>query len=158
MSLVSQVQRVFAVLSRLEWIPVLLARLAVGYEFAASGWGKLHRLDALAKEFASLGIPAPAANATLAASTEFIGGSLVLVGLGTRFAAAPLAFVMVVAIVTAKLGEVHDLLNFLYLSEPLFFVILVWLVFRGGGKASLDHLIAVRKGWIADPSKPEPGR
>ena len=53
---------------------------------------------------------------------------------------------MFVAILTAKVAEVHTLSDFLYLSEPAFFVIFVWLVFSGPGKVSLDHLIAKRWG------------
>jgi putative oxidoreductase len=49
------------------------------------------------------------------------------------FAAAPLAIVMFVAILTAKIEEVHTLSDFLYLSEPAFLVIFVWLVFSGPG-------------------------
>ena len=144
-SIVEVTERTFARLKELEWIPILLARLAVGYEFMVSGWGKLHGLDRLAKYFAELGIPLPAANAALTATTECLGGALVLVGLGTRLSSAALAFVMLIAILTAKLKETHDLLNFLYLSEPLFLVIFVWLVFSGAGRVSLDALIAKRR-------------
>ena len=41
-------------------------------------------------------------HARLTASTEFLGGLLVLLGLGTRLVSLPLAFTMVVAILTAQ--------------------------------------------------------
>ena len=140
------VTHIFAALKKSEWLPILLARLAMGYEFVSSGWGKLHALEQLTAYFVQLKIPAPGVNAVLTATTEFVCGLLLIVGLGTRFAAAPLAIVMFVAILTAKVEEVHTLSDFLYLSEPAFFVIFVWLVFSGPGKVSLDHLIAKRWG------------
>src|SRR5262245_33425285 len=109
--------RIFRTLSKNEWVPILLARLAMGYEFLSSGWGKLHGLEKLTQYFQELHIPAPSINAVATAATEFVGGLLLILGLGTRFAAAALAVVMTVAIFTAKLKEVHDLSNFLYLSE-----------------------------------------
>jgi putative oxidoreductase len=142
--LVALVQRVFAALDRNVWLPVLVARLAMAGEFIPSGWGKLHDLPKLARYFQSLGIPAPGANAAATATTELVGGVLLLIGLWTRFAATALALVMTLAILTAKIKDVHTLGDFLYLSEPCYLVIFVWLVFQGGGKVSADHLLASR--------------
>jgi putative oxidoreductase len=143
--LVALVDRVFATLDRNVWLPVLFARLAMAAEFIPSGWGKLHDLPKLARYFESLGIPAPGANAAATATTELVGGILLLVGFGTRFAATALAVVMTVAILTAKIKEVHTLGDFFYLSEPCYLVIFVWLVFQGGGKASVDHVIRSKR-------------
>src|ERR1700722_15240953 len=90
--------RLRAVADRLAFVGPTLARLTVGLVFIGTGWGKLHSLGDVTDFFASLHIPAPGFNARLAASTEFFGGILVLVGLGTRLASLPLAFTMVVAI------------------------------------------------------------
>src|SRR5580704_11375892 len=87
---------------RVRWFPLLLVRLTVGVVFIQSGWGKLHSLDKVTDFFTSLKIPAPAFQAHLVATTEFVGGTLVLVGLFARLAAVPLMFTMVVAILTAK--------------------------------------------------------
>ena len=57
MKIVDLVARVFASLKKHEWIPILLVRLALGYEFAISGWGKIHHLDKLTAYFAALHIP-----------------------------------------------------------------------------------------------------
>src|ERR1700745_4416710 len=67
-----------------EWVAQLLVRLFVGYFFMETGWGKLHNLDGFAHRFAGWGIPFPYFNATLSAYTEFIGGWLTIIGLGTR--------------------------------------------------------------------------
>src|SRR5438067_13775731 len=104
-----------ATAGRLSWLPPTLARLAVGVVFAGTGWGKLHNLDKITAFFTDLGIPAPGFNALMAASAELVCGVLILVGLFTRLAAIPLMVVMLVAIVTAKRGEVggvSDLLGF----------------------------------------------
>jgi len=87
---------------KLVFLGPTLARLTIGLVFIGTGWGKLHSLDDVTQFFASLHIPAPGFNARLAASTEFFGGILILIGLGTRLAALPVAFTMVIAILTAS--------------------------------------------------------
>src|SRR5258708_3232048 len=74
----------------LDWLPPTVARLTVGLIFFQSGWGKLHDLAKVTDYFTELGLPAPAFQATLASTTEFVCGSLLLAGLATRFAAVPL--------------------------------------------------------------------
>jgi putative oxidoreductase len=145
--LVALIERVFGILSRNLWAPVLLARLAMADEFIASGWGHLHDLPKLTRYFESLGIPAAGANVVASATTELVGGILLLLGLGTRFAAIALTGVMIVAILTARIKEaqVHSLSEFFYLSEPCYILIFIWLIFQGGEKMSLDHLIRSRR-------------
>jgi putative oxidoreductase len=140
-------EKVVSLLKRNEWAPLLLARLSIGLEFFLSGKGKLGKLDELTQYFVSLKIPAPGFNAAFTATTELVCGALLTVGLLTRLAAAPLVVVMLVAIATAQLKTLKEpfLSNFLYLAEWAFVVILVVLVFRGGGKASLDELIGARR-------------
>src|SRR5271170_4518039 len=142
--LIAWARRVFGELEKNIWLPVLLARLAMAGEFVPSGWGKLNGLPKLTAYFVELGVPMPGVNAAATATTEFVGGLMILLGLGTRFAATALSVVMMVAIATTKLKEAHTLGDFFYASEPCYLVIFVWLVFQGGGKASLDHPIAGR--------------
>lgn len=137
------VRNVFKTLTQLEWVWILVVRLSVGTEFFIAGKGKLGDLDKFIKYFTELGIPAPALQAPFVASLECFGGLAIILGLGTRFFAAPLAVTMIVAIVTAT--EVGDLGHFLYLSEWNLFLLLAWLGFSGAGRASLDHLIAGRQ-------------
>jgi putative oxidoreductase len=129
---------------RLAWLPPLLARLALGVVFVQTGWGKLHSLDQVTAFFQSLGIPAAAIQAPFVAGVEFVGGLLVLVGLGTRLAAVPLAGTMVVAILTAQLKNVHGVGDFLGLLEVAYLVLFVYLAVGGPGALSIDHLIARR--------------
>ena len=137
----ARIEPVFGWLRANLWVPALLARLAMAGEFIPSGWSNLNHLPKMTEYFASLHIPAPGFNAAASAATELVAGILLLVGLGTRFAAASLVVVMSVAILTAKIHEVHSIDTFLYLAEPGYVVILLWLVFYGGGKASVDSRI-----------------
>lgn len=129
----------------LRWLSPALARLTVGMVFLQSGWGKLHDLEKVTGYFAELGLAAPAFQARLASTTEFVCGGLVLVGLATRFAAVPLVFVMCVAIRTALWAQVNGLGSLVGLTEFAYIALLVWLATGGAGPLSLDGLIA--RGW-----------
>jgi putative oxidoreductase len=132
-----------------------LARLTVGLVFLGTGWGKLHSLPDVTDFFASLGIPLPGLNARVAACTEFFGGILVLLGFATRLAVLPMAFTMVIAIVTAKRGDVHGLTDLVGLEEWSYLVFFVWLAVAGAGPLSLDRLIAPRiDQWLGKKSRP----
>lgn len=130
--------------SKLSWSGPLLLRLTVGLVFISTGWGKLNSLETVTEFFSELHIPLPGLNARVAASTEFFGGLLVLVGLGTRFASLPLAFTMVVAIATAKWNEVDGIVSLVGLQEWAFLVMFLALAVIGPGAASLDALLARR--------------
>lgn len=129
---------------KLKFIAPTLARITVGVVFVGTGWGKLHNLDGVTEFFTSLHIPAPHAQAILVASTEFVGGLLLLLGLGTRLVAPPLAVTMVVAILTAKWDDVDSFKALLGLDEFLYLVLFVWLALAGAGPLSIDRLIARR--------------
>ena len=142
--MLSRIRRIYDLLSDLQWVWILVARLGVGGEFLLSGWGKLHRLDKLVAYFQELKIPAAAIQAPFIATLEFVGGLLLLVGLGTRIFGFLLGCTMVVAMLTAIDFAGKGLSDFLYLSEWLLLLLLSSFVFSGGGKASLDALLARR--------------
>ena len=101
----------------------------VGVVFAHSGWGKLNDLPRMTQYFRDWGIPAPEFFTPLTAGIEFFGGLLLLVGLLTRFAAVPLMITMVVAIISAKLGDIHNsLVTFLGFEEVAYFVMFAFTV------------------------------
>jgi putative oxidoreductase len=127
---------------KLRFIGPTLARLTVGLVFLGTGWGKLHHLPDVTDFFASLHIPAPAFNARLTAGTELVGGLLVLLGLGTRLASLPLAFTMVIAIVTARRGDITGLTALVGLEEWSYLVLLLWLALAGAGPLSIDRLLS----------------
>ena len=132
------------VLDQLGWTGPLVVRLTLGAVFATTGWGKLHNLDAITEFFASLHIPAPGIQAAFVSGLEFVGGVLLIAGLGTRIVSALLIGVMAVAIYTAKLPDLHGAVELANTIEWTYLAMFVWLVVSGAGKASLDHVIARR--------------
>ncbi len=123
------------------WLSPSLARLTAGWIFFQSGWGKLHDLGKVTDYFIQLGLPAPAFQARLTASTEFVCGSLLLLGLCTRLAVVPLIITMMVAIRTALWDQVDSLGSLFGIVEFLYITLLVWLGTAGAGPLSVDHVI-----------------
>ena len=124
-----------------RWLAPLIARLTVGIVFFQSGWGKLHALDQVTGYFTELGLPAPAFQARLASTAEFVCGGLLLLGLATRFAAVPRVITMAVAIRTALWDQVNGLASLVGLSEFAYVALLAYLATDGAGPLSLDHLL-----------------
>ncbi len=82
---------------------VLLIRLYVGVVFACEGILKFLRPDALgAGRFETAGIPAPGFFAYFDGVAEIICGVMLLVGLLTRLAAAPMIINMIGALLITK--------------------------------------------------------
>lgn len=136
--------RLFRASRRLTWFPPLVARLTLGTVFLQTGWGKLHHLAGVTQYFTSLGIPAPHAQAVFVSALEFVGGGLLVLGLGTRFIAVPLTVVMGVALATAKAASLTGPSDVLRQLEYLFIVLFVFLIIDGAGALSVDALIARR--------------
>jgi putative oxidoreductase len=134
----------------------LLIRVTLGLVFIRTGWGKLHTLPDVTEYFAGLGIPMPGLNAAVAACTEFFGGILFLVGLGTRLVSLPLAFTMVVAIATARRDEIDGVLSILRFDEFGYLIMFLVVGLIGAGPLSLDALIARRLGDGNDAPLPRP--
>ena len=151
MTIKGAIDRIVAIRERLTFIGPTLARITVGAVFIGTGWGKLHNMAQTVEYFASLHIPAPAFQARLAALTELVGGVLVLVGLGARLACLPLAFTMLVAILTAKRADLDGLTTLLGFEEWSYIVFFVWLALAGPGPLSLDGLIARRRARMRGP-------
>jgi putative oxidoreductase len=151
--------RLTALLTRLEGLPILLARLVLGVGFALTGHGKLFKNhDGVVTFFTTLGIPMPAFNAWFVGGVEFFGGLLLIVGLASRGVAFLLSCTMLVATLTSTLPDLHKegkgLLDALLTTEMLALVLLVWLVFSGPGPFSLDRLVAKK---FAPPPSPKTG-
>jgi putative oxidoreductase len=134
------------VASYFTWLAPLAVRLAVGMVFIDTGWKKLNNLPQIIQNFTALGIPAPHILTPFVSGVEFFGGLLLFVGLLTRFAAVPLMVVMVVAIVSAQLGDVHTVTDFLGLEEFSYFLMFAWLAIAGPGPASADHFVLKASG------------
>jgi putative oxidoreductase len=81
-------------------------RLVVGLVFMVHGAQKLFvfGLGGAAGFMAKVGIPLPFLAAVVVTAVELLGGLALILGLGTRLAAALLAFDMLVAILVVKLS------------------------------------------------------
>jgi putative oxidoreductase len=132
-------------LLKLDSLPLLIARLSVGWVMVESGWGKLHNLPDVVDFFRSLGIPAPELQAPLAAGSELLFGATLMLGLFTRLSAIPLMVIMTVAIVTAKREDLNGFSDLLGFIEYLYIALLLVLLVRGGGAWSADRLLVWRR-------------
>ena len=150
MQIRKQIEGILGLINTQEWVAQLLVRLFVGYFFMETGWGKLHNLDAFAQRFVGWGIPYPYFNAALSAYTEFVGGWLTILGLGTRLVSMPMMINMLVAILKVNLKRVTTLDDFVELDEPLYALAYLWLLLSGPGRVSVDYLIGRAFG-LAEP-------
>lgn len=125
---------------------VLLIRLMVGLVFLSEGIQKfLFPAIRGAGRFEKIGLPNPEFLGDLVGIFEILGGTLVLIGLFTRFASLPLVVIIIVAIITTKSTV---LLNegfwpMLHGSRTDWSMLLgsVYLMINGGGKWSFDLLL-----------------
>src|SRR5436190_21736318 len=136
-------------LHSLEWLGIRLARSAVGLLFFLSGRGKLfvpERREQMRRTLIEAHLPFPDFNALVVSTVEFVCGLLLILGALTPLVCALLACLMIVAIATAihntkASSPAEWLAAFLYLPEPLYLVILIWLFFSGSGWLSVDNLL-----------------
>jgi putative oxidoreductase len=140
-SLVSLAERALALTKHFEGFVLLVARLTVGVLFFSTGWGKVHNLEKVAGYFHELGIPAAGFNAVLASFSELICGTLLVIGLLSRLATVPLIITMIVALLTAKHGDVHSLPDLFGLVEWTYIPILLVIAVFGPGVASVDAFV-----------------
>lgn len=144
-----------------DWIALLPLRLLMAYEFGKAGFGK-YPVDGAPGWFVNTQdnflfpfsvIPAEV-SWFLVTWTEVIGGICLFLGLFTRFWAFSLIILTIVAISGVHWPADWDSLSELwkgyavtndgfgnYRIPLLFIAMLIPLVFAGGGKLSLDHLL-----------------
>lgn len=128
------------------WAGPLIMRIVVGYVFLLSGWGKLNALPQVIQNFTEWGIPFPSILTPFVSGVECFGGAMLILGLFTRIPAAMLAVVMIVAIKSAKWGDVDSLETLLGFEEATYFAAFTWLAIAGPGAVSLDWLLAKTAG------------
>lgn len=128
---------------------LLLIRLFWGGSFAIGGIVKFTNIDHVAEYFTSLGIIFPTFSAYLTASIETIGGTFLILGLASRWAAIALMGVMIVAYATADMADVRIIFSnphkFTH-SDPFNFLFACLLIFAfGAGKFSLDRWLGKKE-------------
>ncbi len=124
---------------------LLLVRLYWGWQFAQTGWGKLHNLPQITTFFTSLNLPFPAFTAHFVAGVEFIGGIMLILGVLSRFTGLVLSINMFVAYWTADRDALKSIISDpgkFYVADPYTFLFasLMILIF-GAGLFSLDRLL-----------------
>lgn len=149
------------------WLAPLGLRLLMAWEFIESGWMKVQGENWFADIQGDFPLPfnllPPDLNWTLAQGTELVAGACLLLGLGTRLAAASLLAVTVVATAAVHWPMMYEGLNGLVMGYAitdqgsgnfklpmLFIAMLLPLLFGGAGRLSLDA-------WLASRSAPATG-
>jgi putative oxidoreductase len=135
------------VTGKLASIAPLATRIVIGLAFFQAGTGKFRHFENVIGFFDSLGIPFPAFHAGLVAGMETVGGVMLIFGLFTRFFAAGLSVTMVVALLTADTADFLASWGGASELAPTdvtaftFLLFLLWLVFYGAGKLSIDAVL-----------------
>lgn len=138
-----------------KWnVYILFARLWLGYSMVMGGQSILRFFSSQElRDFFSnwfgneLGFPAPLLMAFLAKGTEFVGGICVCLGIFTRISSLLIAFVMLVATLTANL-DYHGKEGFIRqdgLITISCFLFACLFSQSGGGQYSLDNLFFKNK-------------
>lgn len=142
-----------------QWLGMLALRLLLGWEFLDSGLEKLRGenwFGEVADKFPwPFSLVSPDVNWQMATGFEIVGGIALMIGLGTRFFAAALFILTVVAIAVAHWpAEWHSLAELAQgyvISDdghgnfklPLIFLaMLIPLILSGPGRLSLDAWVA----------------
>lgn len=135
-----------------EKIPssVVLIRFIVGAVFLSEGIQKFLFTDALGiGRFIKIGIPAPEIMAPFVGIVEIVCGTLILIGLLTRFASIPMIVNMIVAISTTKIPILlsDGFWKMAHEARTDWSMLLgsVFLLIAGSGKFSIDYYLAKSK-------------
>jgi putative oxidoreductase len=147
------IQSALAKLRAAEWMPVTAVRVLIGVFFCISGGTKLFvpaQFSEMQQTMIQSHIPFPHASALFVSLVEFACGGGLVLGLLTALCALMLMGDMIVAIFTNRIGSIQAsgflawLDDFLYLPEVLYVLILLWLLFSGPGRYSVDGIMARR--------------
>ena len=138
--------------SDLEQYAILLVRVSLGLFFAISGANKLFVASGTKLVYETLvqaKVPFPHQMAYFVSGVEFVGGSVLAVGLLSSPACMALLIDMIVATLTSAVSTLPKGLppldwldDFLYLPEVLYVLFFIWLVCSGPGKFSVDYRLA----------------
>ena len=119
-------------------------RVLIGVLFLMSGLSKLAAPAATQGFIASVGLPAPVLAYAAAVAVEVIGSSLLIAGVGTRFVAAGMTvFTLATALAFHKnFADQNQMIHFM--KNIAIMGGLLQVAAFGGGKFSVDHLLARR--------------
>lgn len=133
-----------------SWVGLLGIRLLLAYEFGVAGLEKLRGDNWFADIQNAFPFPFSAVPVDiswfLATWTELIGAAALVIGLGTRYWAASLLILDIVAWASVHAGNGYNVSDNGYKLPLMYLLMLVPLVLSGPGKLSLDHWIRARVG------------
>lgn len=125
----------------------VFVRLIVGLIFLSEGIQKFLFPELLGPgRFLKIGFSDPAFWAYFTGTFEIICGTLVLIGLLTRMVSIPLLIIMITAFVTTKWPMLNEkgfwIMAHEYRTDFALTILLIYLLYYGGGRWSLDSVIS----------------
>jgi putative oxidoreductase len=133
------------------WMATVV-RVVTGLFFVSTGIGKFADHAKEVADFRGFEVPWPEVAVPVVGTIEVVGGLLLVVGLLVRPAAFVLALNMIGALATA--GRVEGG-SFHLVYAPALLVLMVFLVWAGPGRCSLDERMATRRAG-SGPPLPQP--
>jgi putative oxidoreductase len=129
---------------------LLVGRLAMGIIFFQSGFTKLTGLSAFIGSLGNRGVPFPDFWGPVGAISEFTGGTLIILGLGTRYAAALIViFVIIATAISHRYWEFAEPARRLQQGQFFKNVAIIggglFLFVCGAGRFSFDALILKKR-------------
>lgn len=129
--------------NRMQPWGLTVLRIMTGLIFLVHGWQKITMFGVAGFSgfLSQVGVPAASVAAVVVIAVELLGGLALILGLGTRYVAIPLAIDMLVALLA-----VHLPAGFFVDAGGYEFVLLLLgaslaLFFSGGGALALDRLV-----------------
>ena len=128
----------------------VVGRILIGVLFLMSGLSKIAAPAATQGYIASVGLPAPVAAYAVAVAVEVLGSALLIAGVRTRFVAAGMAvFTLATALTFHKnFADQNQMIHFM--KNISIMGGLLQVVAFGGGRSSVDRLLARRSVAPAD--------
>lgn len=128
----------------------VVGRVLIGVLFLMSGLSKLAAPAAVQGYIASVGMPAPVIAFAVAVAVEVLGSLLLIAGVRTRFVAAGMT-VFTLATALAFHNNFADQNQMIHFMKNIAIMGgLLQVVAFGGGKFSVDALLARRSGTLGD--------
>ncbi|MBR8537337.1 DoxX family protein [Carboxylicivirga sediminis] len=123
-----------------DWA-LLAMRLTLAFGLFEPAVKKFENIRGTAEWFASLHFPLPTVSVLLAATVEFAGFFLLMLGLLTRYITIPLMFVMLMAILMVHLGNGFSSADN-GIEIPFYYLVMLFLIFsKGPGRFSIDEAV-----------------
>lgn len=139
-------------MSTFKDIALLVARIILGVILIAHGWEKFANLAVTQEGFIGMGVPLASASAVIAGAIEFIGGILLIIGLGTRIVGVIVFLEMLAAAVLVHLPYGVMVANNGWELVGALGAGALILGGVGAGTYAIDQIIATRKGQDASAS------